>query len=62
MKKYFYLAAIAAITFTSCEKNPAPEMAPVNASITVDDSPMQTHSTITFACQIITSVGNRPIR
>ena len=51
MKKYFYLAAIAAMTFTSCEKSPDPEMAPVNASITVDDTPMQTHATITFTCQ-----------
>lgn len=51
MKKYFFIAAIAAMTFTSCERNPDPEMAPVNASITVDDTPMQTHATITFACQ-----------
>lgn len=50
MKKYFYLAAIAALSFTSCSKD---ESEPESGSIAIhiDTTPPSDHATITFACQ-----------
>ena len=50
MKKYFFIAAIAALSFTSCSKDePEPESGSI--AIHIDTTPPSDHATITFACQ-----------
>ena len=50
MKKYFFIAAIAALSFTSCSKDePEPESGSI--AIHIDTTPPADHATITFACQ-----------
>ena len=48
MKKYFFIAAIAALSFTSCSKD-EPESGSI--AIHIDTTPPADHATITFACQ-----------
>lgn len=50
MKKFF-LMALAVAVITACEKNEPETLAPVNANIHIDDTPMQDYCTITFQCQ-----------
>lgn len=50
MKKYFFIAAIAALSFISCSKDePEPESGSI--AIHIDTTPPSDHATITFACQ-----------
>ena len=50
MKKYFFIAAISALSFTSCSKDePEPESGSI--AIHIDTTPPSDHATITFACQ-----------
>ena len=50
MKKVF-LMALAVTVITACEKNEPETLAPVNANVHIDDTPMQDYLTITFKCQ-----------
>lgn len=50
MKKIFMMALAVAV-ITACEKNEPETLAPVNANVHIDDTPMQDYITITFQCQ-----------
>ena len=50
MKKIFMMALAVAV-ITACEKNEPETLAPVNANVHIDDTPMQDYHTITFQCQ-----------